>query len=157
MEELRDPRVIATLVAAAASISVATLTFAYKILGEVRERASRRRACLMMIRNEVFINRELASVVAENTRVFGIRFSESVWASSDTSVIYSRGVPASLFLEFYCKVATFNILNERADRIRDYAEYPDKRERLAIEQVEMVVLAQDIGSKAEALLNAVPI
>ena len=155
VEGFRDVRVVAALIAAAASITVATLTFAYKIVGDLRDRTRSQRARLMAIRSEVHVNHELANVVLKNSRVFGIRFQDTVWKSGDTSVVHLRKVPSPLFLQLYANVEVFNVLNDRADKMRDNPKYSENPDRIAQEHAEMVGLAGQIRRDAEALVGPI--
>jgi hypothetical protein len=154
MESLSDTSVLVALIAAAGSLTVATLTYLYRLLGDVTHRRRERRGILMAIRNEIVVNRKVAAIVRKNTRTIGIRFTDSVWSSCDTSAIYQRGVPWSEILDLYANMQAFNILNERADVIRAVQDYKNREQQLAHEHSEMVTLADEIEAGADAILKA---
>lgn len=155
MAQLTDVPILAAIVTASASIVAAALTHVVKLFSDLAERRRHRLMHLMTIRNELVVNGSLAKAVLADTRTFGIRFVDTAWLASDTSVIDRRGTPFSTILEVYSAIQLFNTLNDRYVLISGKQDYgPNKESRLAKEHAEMVALAEKIDELiTEALRN----
>lgn len=88
-----DTTLLAAVVTASASIIAVAVTYLAKLLTDMANKRRMRMVHLMSIRNELVVNLRLSEAIKANTRTNGFRFSDSAWASADTSTIYRPHLP----------------------------------------------------------------
>ena len=106
----------------------------------------------MNIRNEILINKKLSELVNMKVRTYGIRFKDTVWAHANTAVIFHRKIPFKKILNLYANIQSFNVLNDRYDKIRHDKDYINKDNCLPTEHAEMVKIAEDIERDTKIIL-----
>jgi len=142
------------LITAAASIAAVALTFAFKMFGEMVNRSRTHKMNLLTLRNELITNSRIADSIAKNTRTLGYRFMTKSWLTIDISAIHRKKIPYTQITETYSLIELFNLMAERHKIIEDDANYQNKKDRLALEHVEMVELSEMIQNNLKNVLSS---
>ncbi len=148
-----DTKIFAAIITASASIIAVAITYLTKLISELVDKRRHDRMHLMAIRNELVVNKGLSTAIEKHTRTFGFRFIDKVWAESDTSSIYRKGIPTDLILDAYSKMQLFNTLNDRYSLISEDKNYRNKDQRLAQEHAEMVEISEEISKVIDSALK----
>lgn len=143
------------IITASASILAAAIAQVVKIVSDLNERKRYNHMHFLNIRNELIVNAELIKCILKDNRTFGIKLIDKMWLSSDTSIILKKNNVAKSILYVYSKLQLFNTLSDRYLLIMNEKDYGlRKNDRLSIEHVEMINIAEEID---KILIDLLPI